>query len=339
MSKTVSRKNVKKDAGDMAPGKDSAVYKNPDDKPIEQEAGAASNAPLSDRAQAALKAMARIAAPHKDELKHEHIAHAMKAAGCMGGEDMAKDDVEMGVAYPEKVEDEHHMSALGEANKAYKSHLEKLGYRKYPDAEEAAKAKDHMEEDDEDEVEKTSVGKNDKQGESVKDTKTNAELSGFNEAQKSQLEGVFKAHNDRIKELVAKNDGLAKQLKDRETAEKTREFIAKADTFKHLGLEREEIVETLRDASDLGEKAYTRIVKQFEAMNEQARAGGLFKEVGTSRGGEANSAEARIDAAIDSVVKKSDGKTTREEAYSQFMETAEGRKLYADYKNGRRGGA
>jgi hypothetical protein len=352
MAKTAAK--VNKDAGDMAPKKDSAVYKDPKDMPIHQEPGASSNAPLSDRAKAALKAMARIAAPHKDELKGEHVEMAMKEAGLMhgAGEDGdagSKDEIALHIAYPQEVEEEHHMAAMGKAKKkamkAYKKALSKLGYRKYPDEQEAVKAHAPMEDDDDDgdDVDKSGVAKTQtsNEGGTVSKNKIhkNVDLSGFPENQRRQLVDVFKAYDERTKELVKKNDELESELKKRDQAEKHREHVAKAAGFRHLGIPQDEIVETLEDAAKLGQKAYDRVVKQYETLNAQAEKGGLFSEIGSGNGGGAQDASARLDALVDSVVQKSDGTRTRAEIYDDVLQTKDGQRLYAEFKNGRRGGA
>ena len=55
------------DAGDMPPKKDSAAFKEANVPPGKNEQ-AGEVAPMSDRAMAAMKASARILAPHKDEI-------------------------------------------------------------------------------------------------------------------------------------------------------------------------------------------------------------------------------------------------------------------------------
>lgn len=348
MAKTMGA--VGKESGDMAPRADSAVHKEPYDpnKPMPHEDGASYNAPLDERAQAALKAMARIAAPHKGVLKPEHVAMAMKEAGLHDGageesEDEDKDEIALEMQMPMDVEEEHHAAALGKAKKkamkAYKKALSKLGYRKYPDEQQAVKADEAMDEDrDEGEIGKSGVSKENNQEESVSKQKS-MELSGFNESQKRQLTDVFKAYDERTKELVKKNDELAAELKRRDESEKHREYVAKADSLSHLGIPKEEIVETLADAARMGEKAYTRVVKQYETLNAQAEKGGLFNEIGSRGGSPTGDFDHRINALVDSVVQKSDGTRTRAEIYDQVIQSKEGQNLYAEYKNGRKGGA
>lgn len=347
---SAASKAVAKDAGDLPPKKDSAALKAAEydpNKPMDHEDGAAYNAPLSDRAQAALKAMSRIAAPHKGELKPEHIEQAMKDAG-MG--DGGAEDVSMQFAIPEGVSDEHHMAAMEKAKKkamkAYNKTLHKLGTRKYPDEQPAVKAaggpKKDEKDDEEDCVDKSGVAKTETnhEEESVSNTKIHKmDLSVFSDAQKHQLEGVFKAFDERTKELVQKNDALNTELKKRDEAEKQREYVAKAESLASLGLPQDEIVETLKDAAKLGEASYARVVKQYETLNSQAKAGGLFKELGTRGGNGAIDAEAQLDRLVDSIVQKSDGKRTKEELYAEALDSKEGQALYAQFKHGRKGGA
>lgn len=346
---TTTKRNssVKKDAGDMPPKKDSAVYKDPNE-PIDHEPGASYNAPISDRAKAALKAMARIAAPHKDELKGEHIEMAMKEAGLHGAgegsDDEDKNEIAMQMAMPMDVKEEHHAEAMGKAKKkaekAYKKALAKLGYRKYPDEQEAVKAANPMEEDDDDDgVEKTGVSKTETTQEEGIVSKLKLDISDFPENQRRQLTDVFKSFDERTKELVKKNDALESELKKRDEQEKHREYVAKAASLKHLGIDQEEIVETLKDAARLGDKSYARVLKQYETLNAQAETGGLFSEIGTRGNDGAVDASQRLEALVDSVVQKADGTKTRSELYDEVLKSKEGRKLYAEYKNSRKGGA
>lgn len=330
-------KKVRKDAGDMMPKKDSAVYKEP---------GEHEGHDMDPRMKQALKAMGRIAAPFAKDMKPEHVMGALKEVGIGHGNEELGDrgeghgtdeghpqhqmSKELGSwAIPEGVSDEHHAEALDmatkkgmkKAEKAYKKALSKLGYRKYPDEEAESltqkamsKPEDDADEDEEDEeVGKSSISK--------------AALSSFAPEQRKLIEGIFKDHSD----LVKKNMSLEKQLSEQKEEQRNKEIVAKAAEFSHIGLAQEEIVETLKDADKAGTKTYDRICKQFEVMNEQAEKGGLFKEIGHRGHDSAADAQAKLDALVDSIVKKSDGKTTFEQAYDDVMKSAEGKKLYAQH--------
>ena len=330
-------------AGDMPPKKDSAVFKGPE----HEEHG------LSERAQAALKAVGRILHPHKDEIQGHHlgaVAHEVGIGdhseeqpgevegkhgsdGKMGKTPMhqGEDEIEMSVAYPEDVEEEHHSEAVEMAKKAYKAHLDKMGYRKYPDEEVAQKGKKLEDDEDEDESEEEEehVGKN------VKKAAGSLDLSAFPKEQRPHLEMIFKSN----RELVQKNLDLEKQIKDRDAREREREIVQKAAEFNNVALPQEEIIETLKDADKLGAKSFERVCKQFETLNEQGRSSNLFREIGTSQSAEgAGSAEAKLDALVNSIVQKSGSDKSKEQIYDEVIQTPEGKRLYRESQQKRFGG-
>lgn len=320
-------KAEKEHGSDMLPGKDSAAHKD------------GAGAGLSDRAQAALKAVARIIAPFKDELSDDHMDAVQDAVG------IHSDKTEDGVgkdhmaAIPEGVSDEHHAEALDMAKKAYGAHLEKMGYRKYPDQqpENTNKSKHGLEDDDdddedgEDDVDKSAVTKS-----------ASLDLSAFPEKQRGQLELIFKANNElaeKNKELVQKADKLEKAIADRDAKDEHREIVQKAEEFTHLGLPKEEIIEQLKDAKKMGEKSYARVCKSFETLNVQSKESGLFKELGSRQGGTGvGDAEAKLERLVDTVVQKSEGGMSRAAIYDEVLKTDEGKKLYAEMKRNRPGG-
>lgn len=323
-------KKIGKDAGDMPPKADSHVFK--DTHNVEHD-GESDRGPLSDRAQAALKAVARILAPFKDEIGDEHLDEVQHEIGMHmdpgkeAGEGHKKIEMSM-EAIPEKVEEEHHSAALDMAKKAYMGHLEKMGYRKYPDEQIAQKAKkpehDEDEEEDEDEIEKNKIEKG-------------LDLSAFTKEQRPQIEAIFKAYGNEKKELVEKAAKLEKELATRDAKEKEREYIAKAESFTHIALPKAEIIETLKDAAKLGTKSFERICKQYDALNEQAKKSNLFGEIGFRGGSTEGDAHAKLEALVDSVVMKSDGRS-REEIYETVLKTAEGKRLYNEGQKTRPGG-
>lgn len=331
---------------DLLPKADSHVYKEDE------------NAPLSERAQAALKAVARILAPFKDELHDGHLDAVQNEIGMKDspqGEEMGDDDGEIEKvhgAIPQDVEEEHHIAALGKAKEAYKSHMMKLGGRKYPDENAEMKRKeDHKKEAMEkakaaygEQCEKMKKEKNPKEDKVDKSAvnKSAIDLTAFPEKQRETLELVFKA-NETLektnKELVQKAAKLEKDMADRDSREKHREYVAKAAEFKHVGLSQDEIVETLKDAASVSEKSYERVCKQFTAMNEQASKGNLFGEIGSrAPAGAGGDAEAKLERLVDSFVAKSDSKTSRAEIYEQVLQSQEGQRLYKEMKNARPGG-
>ena len=296
--------------------------------------------PLSERAQAALKAVARILAPFKDEIHDGHLDAVQHEVGIKDSphhteaatDEVGEHEVGKEVAYPQEVKEEHHVEALKAAKEAYKNHIEKLGYQKYPakQMEQKCTEKSKEEEKEEESVDKSAV------------SKSALDLTAFPKEQRAQLEMIFKANNDlqkQNKELVQKQAKLEKDLSARIEAEKEREYVAKAAEFRHVGLPLAEVIETLKDAAKLGEKSYERVCKQFEAINEQISKGGLFSEIGSRQSsGGGNDAEAKLERLVDSVVQKSEGKHSRDEIYAEVLQTKEGKRLYAEMKSKRPGG-
>ncbi len=311
----------------------------------------------SERAQAALKAAARILTPFQKELGGELLQKVMQAAGMqmpdgkpgtIEGNNMGlenKDTNKSSTQSPEKVTDEHAALAMKDAECAYKAALAKLGYQKYPEGKlqmKSLEGADAADADEEDDVEKSGVKKADKpKGESkvaeqVLKADGSLNLEAIPEAVRPAVEHIFKAQQ----ELVKKNADLTKELEDRKSAEAKREVVAKADSYTHLGIPKEEIVATLEDAKKAGTEAYIRITKQFDTLNEQSRTSGLFKEVGSSLSGGPGSAGAweAIEKAAISFVQKSGEKMTKEAAVEKYLETDEGNRQYAEYKANRKGG-
>jgi hypothetical protein len=272
-------------------------------------------AELSEGAQAALKAIARILTPFKDELSDSDVDSVLSELGIdMGSEgevveaskekgeddevEKAEDeDLKKLFALPAEVKEEHAAEALNKAKEAMGEHLEKLGYEKYKSEEEPAmKSKE-------------------------------------DEVQKAKIDQIFKSN----KELVQKNADLEKRINEMTSKESEKEVVQKAASFTHLGIKSEELVEVLKAAKTVGQKHYDTVCKQYAALNEQAKKSDIFKSYGSnlSNGG-ASDAEAKIDAAVREVVQKS-GKT-QAQAYSDFMNTDEGKRLYGEMKAQRPGG-
>ncbi len=339
---------AEKAAGDMEPGKESSVYKMPEDGE-----SAPDHKPLSDRAQAALKAIARIMAPFKDEITDEHVGAVAHEVGIGGSksepsdestpkDEMEKDDdvmmeKEVG-AIPEGVKEEHHSEALEMAKKSYADHLHKMGYRKYPDAEMQQKSKDEMckakdkkakDMEDEDEEEEESVGK-------VAKSAGTLDLSAFPKEQRSQLEMIFKSNQD----LVKKNLELEEALNTERDLRITKEFDERARTFKHLGVENAKLSKILKSLASTDVEAYKEVESVLKSADRQLGAGNLYGEIGTRRSGsgDPSSAEARLDALVEQVVQKSDGAQTKEQAYEAVLKTAEGKRLYGEFKAARKDG-
>ena len=209
---------------------------------------------LSSQAHAAVKAVVRILSPFKDELspllihqilddagyelaeaKHEDGESSEdEAAEHEGGEDMEEAEKRF-QAIPAKVEGdekdalpiakEHFRAAAEEGEKAYKAHLAKLGYEKYPPAETAMKSlyKSEDEEDQDEDEGHEDVNKA-KKGESVAKSSTSPDLTRLDPKTRASVESVFKSNRD----LIKKTGELETMIKDRDAKDRRREIVAKA---------------------------------------------------------------------------------------------------------------
>lgn len=327
-----------------------AKVKEGEEPTIEKDGEGDEAGGMSERAMAALKACARILEPFKDEINDGHMdaiqneigmkdpgaapaldAPADKAAGCEGMEKS------IGISAPDGVEEEHHNAALGEAQKAYSSSLEKMGYEKSPADGDVEKAKAEKakadkiksekskkdDEEEEEDMEKSKVGKSD------------IDFSVFPKEQRGQIEAIFKSGQETRKE----NEVLKEEIRKRDEREKEREYITKADTFTHLGLPKDEVVEALRDAAKAGQKTYDRTVKHFEMISKQSRESGLYSELGSSQGhGGVSDADAKLNALVEQVVQKSDGTKSRSQIYDEVSQTKEGKLLFKQAMDAAEGG-
>lgn len=275
-------------------------------------------APLDNKAQATLMAIARLLGPMKDKLAPEHVAAVTNEAGMKSAQEMANMEKEEGAERPGGISDDHHSQAM----KAYKDELCKLGYQMYPaakPADDVNKDADKEDDDEDDENEEGQVEKSDKV--------TGVDWSKVPVEQRPHLQALFKQN-----EVIQKqNEELREQITKRDEAEKERSFVAKAESFTHLGLATEEVVATLRDADKISKDAYERVCKQFETLNEQGRTSETFKVYGSRASNNSGAgAEAKLQALVDSVVAKSSGGKTKEQIYDEVCKSAEGKKLYVE---------
>lgn len=159
-------------------------------------------------------------------------------------------------------------------------------------------------------------------------------LTGFTEGQRKDLEMVFKSHIDKMAELeeahkvaVAKSAKLERQLVRKSFVEEA------AQSFSALGSP-EEIGGLMLRMHDKDPDAVADLKTVLKAANAQALAGGeagLFSELGTMRGNSGGtSADAKIQAYVDSVVEKSGDNRTRAQIEAAFLATPAGRALYAE---------
>lgn len=325
---------------------------------------------ITARAQAALKATARILAPHVESLTAADLTALGQAVG-LGedgddDEDDASDDdeteypgddaqrtaqgaypkeevlmadsskspaagdIEMDMTAPDGVDAATHKAAMASAKSAYMAQMRKKDYN--------AKADDTDEDDEESPVEKS----DDMVQKSADGADAFAHLSPED---RRKFEPIFKSHAElarQNRELVEKSDKLSQALSVERDSRVQKEMVAKAANYSRLGCDQTELANTLRGFLDRGDAAgmeqFERVLKAADtqlARGEQY--GGLFSVAGTSQGAPrgAGAAEAKLQALADSLVAKGDTKLTPAQAYDKALESPEGRLLYAQYENER----
>ena len=268
-----------------------------------------------------------------DDNKAEAGEDEYKASGLgKSGSDLEDDDVdeeeddedEMEKGYssmsPEKIV--AHKAGMAAYKKAVDGFVKKLGYRMYPDEKELMKHKDGKP------VEEEKVGKVSKS-----DT---LDLTAVPEKVRPGIEMIFKSH----KELVKKNSELQTKVEELEKSAKRKEFVAKAATFKHFTGNREELVDQLMALDATNPKLRETIEKQLSGLDAEkdAISKGIFSEVGSSLPNNGSDFDAKIEAKVSEIVQKSGHKTSREQAYTDYISSPEGQRMYAEFKANRKDG-
>lgn len=294
----------------------------PTDTPDDQAA-------MSPEATAALKAVVRILTPFKDEIGEEEIESALEQAGFDFEEQTEQTELEgteEGDMADKTISQEHMNAAKQAADAAYKEQMTKNGYEKFPALGGVAK---------EDKTEVVTPAKA-----SIMKADGSLDLDQVSPEMRPVVEKLF-AQN---KESVAKAEKLEADLTAERTERRTKEFVAKADSFKHFTGDKAELAKNLMSLESSNKALYEQVVKNLEAVEKEKEtvAKQLFTELGSSAPSAGQlDAEAKMDKMVESIVQKSDGKMTKEQAFAKLLATPEGDKAYTEAKNERiaRGGA
>jgi hypothetical protein len=157
------------------------------------------------------------------------------------------------------------------------------------------------------------------------------DLSGVPEENRTFLETVLKAHDD----AAAANTELKAQIvKEREDLAKERnlrresEFIQKAEGYKHLVEDPNELGPVLKEIADaVSPESFATLEKALSAAEARVETGDLFKELGAANlPGE--------ESGGDLVEKSGDTEMTVEKAFAHVLVTPKGRELYSAYLAG-----
>lgn len=298
----------------------------------------------------ALKAIARILLPFKDQITYDQICEVLQAIGIPmdsafddTNDDPTLDDIDnedpdnMEEELDPNITKEHMEEANKAASDAYCGYMKKMGFEKYPtppnNAGDPVNKKNKVKKNDkpispesgkEDLVEKAAIIKAD----------GSLDLSAVPEAVRPAVELIYKGQQDAVKKAA----DLETQLKVERDERVSKEMSAKADSWKHLGLPKEDVIKSLHEAHANGKESFERVCKMFDASNAQVEKSALFKEIGSNREGtKGDGSWQTIEKAALGFVEKSGQKMSAAEAVTKFLDTPEGSKMYGEYKAERGG--
>lgn len=319
------------------------------------------SARLSERAQSALQAVARILAPFRDEITGPDVDALVDALGieCADDEEEAADEgADLIDVSPVAMSAETQNPKVEEAAKASKDQSMTdtvtkgdIAMDMSPPAGVASsdhkaamgKAKDAymnhlagMKKMDEtvdskkakDGEEEMCKAKGDDENEMEGDVKKSADL-----------EAIFKSHKALVqehKDLIAKSSSLEAELVAERSDRVLKEYVAKAEALAGCGADVQELALVLKGFHDRGDtEGLERMTRVLKASAEQANSanafgGNLFGVAGSSAPSQdANSPQARLDALVTSVVQKNTNGKSEAQIYNEVIQTPEGRRLYA----------
>lgn len=243
------------------------------------------------------------------------------------------------------IKSEHMESAQKAANEAMKEHLKKLGYEKYPETKLTMKTEETKKADD-DEAAAAAKKKKEEDDKVSKEAILKEDGSLNLNAVPAEMRPVFEviakqqaAFETRAKAAEVRAEGLEKVLKENKDSSRKAEIVRKSSEFKNLN--QEDVAKTLELADKVSTEEFDRVHKMFLAQDKQIGEGKLFGTIGSAQSvlkGGAADAWSKIEAAATTVVEKSAGKVSKEQAIASFMETSEGQRLYAEHQASRPNG-
>jgi hypothetical protein len=304
---------------------------------------------LSDQAQAALKAVARLLAPYKDEISDADMDALQDSLGMAQAPNSDADDSAPVPPPPMPMQAPQVPGSPAQAmsrapgpprapmlppqlrvRKAAQTMMDKGKKEPPDDADEKEMETDDAEADDKKVTDSKTKPYKSKSGGVMADSETKVEKSAD-----GKLEEIFKraaALEAQNQELVAKSAQLESELAVEREDRLQREYLVRAEEYRGLGdpASVAKVLKSMHGASDEAQKEFEAVLK---AANQRVRAteafgGSLFSESGSRLGGNTGgSALGKLDALVDSQVSKSTGKS-REQIYAEIMKSAEGKALY-----------
>lgn len=143
---------------------------------------------------------------------------------------------------------------------------------------------------------------------------------------------VLKGLPPQVQALIADLQKRAQTAEEIAKAEKeariTKEYVAKAAQFTHLGINAEELGPVLKSLAEVNPEGYAKLEATLKAANTAIEKSALFQEVGKSGSGTTGGAWEKIEKKAEEI-RKSDPSLTQEQAVAKVMR--EEPALYAEY--------
>jgi hypothetical protein len=174
------------------------------------------------------------------------------------------------------------------------------------------------------------------------------DLSAFPPAQRTQMETVLKslaadankelveksaAWDKERKELIEKNEAIEKRLNEERDQRAMAQYVAKAEEYGHLGADAQKLAKVLKaleDADPELRKDHEAVLKGLNgqiAINDEL--GGLMGETGSRQSsGGGSTAQAKLDQLADGyVAKDGEGSLSRAQKMARVLKSDEGKRL------------
>jgi hypothetical protein len=183
--------------------------------------------------------------------------------------------------------------------------------------------------------------KKDEEG-SVKKMAENTQVTEINKSELPEnvrkyvddIEGKLNKIEPALNNMIKQNEEMSKQIAKMSNDNLTKEYVAKATSFKNLNVAPEDFGNVLKSIATLGTEVYTKLETVLKAADEAIAKGNLFKQNGsdavTGIAVTKEEAWAQIGALADAMVVK-DSKITRPQAIDEVIKSTEGSKLYQIY--------
>lgn len=143
-------------------------------------------------------------------------------------------------------------------------------------------------------------------------------------------EGMSKSLKKRFEDLEKRNQELEDKIKKQKDESEKAEFVKKAESLDHLGINADEVGGIMKSIHDTNPEYAEKLEAVLKAANEQVKKGGLFAENGIDGGAGESDIVKRVNAMADEACKKRAG-LTHEKAVMEVLR--DNPDMYKEYRS------